>query len=489
MDEERLSETISNMAKDLEAAVAANGDLAAVISNPEKMAELLSRQQVESGGDDGNGSGSDSDKQTGKDGSGEEGEEVEEGEENEQTILEEYKLWRKNCRYMYSFVSETALTWPSLSIQFVRANTFENKMKDTKFGVTRNLLLTTHTSGEDDDYVKLASLQLPRSLTEKKVLTSEELETVNSRLKISKKYKQDVEVNKIRTNPFDSKVWSTINANGEVFVYNIDSKMNEVWKKKLEHHTMNGFGLSWDPNNQYQLVTGSEDKTIAVWDYQSADADADAKSVKPKIVYDDVHDDFVNDVRFSYKRNGVIGSVGEDKLFVLADSRSKSVSMKQVINKSTSFNSLTFSSFSENLVLFGGEDSNNYIYDLRRMDRCLHTLMGHKKSITNVEWDPFHENIVASSSMDRRVILWDLAKIGEEQLPEEAEDGVPELLMMHGGHTGGVNDFAFSPEIEWCLASCSDDNIVHVWGVKDEIVRGSDPDADADVEIDPSVLE
>lgn len=49
IDEKSLSETISNMAKGLEAAVAANGDLAAVMADPEKMAELLGKG---SGGDD-----------------------------------------------------------------------------------------------------------------------------------------------------------------------------------------------------------------------------------------------------------------------------------------------------------------------------------------------------------------------------------------------------------------------------------------------------
>ena len=98
-------------------------------------------------------------------------------------------------------------------------------------------------------------------------------------------------------------------------------------------------------------------------------------------------------------------------------------------------------------------------------------MMGHQKPITNVEWDPFHENVIASSSTDRRIILWDIHKIGEEQQPDEAEDGVPELIMMHGGHTGGVNDFQFSNEIPWCIASCSDDNIVHVWKVSRKVLE------------------
>lgn len=30
--------------------------------------------------------------------------------------------------------------------------------------------------------------------------------------------------------------------------------------------------------------------------------------------------------------------------------------------------------------------------------------------------------------------IWDLSRIGDEQTPEEEEDGPPELLFVHGGH-------------------------------------------------------
>lgn len=397
----------------------------------------------------------------GGDGDGDDPEQQQEEElDEEQTIVEEYKLWRKNCKYMYSFVSETALTWPSLSVQFFKGNTFINKTKDDKYSVARNLLLTTHSSGEDEDFIKIASMQLPRSIIDSKIkLTSNELETVNSRLKISKKIKQNIEVNKIRINPFDNRKFASINANGEVYVYETDEKMNISKEHSLKHHSENGFGLSWDPNNEYSLITGSEDKSIAIWDY--------SKQSTPIRVYGDEHSNYVNDVRFSYLKKGIFGSVGEDSQFILGDN--DKIHMKVNMNKV--MNSLTFSPFSENLIMFGSEDSNNYIYDLRKMDEQLHVLVGHNDSITNVEWDPFHENIVASSSMDRRVVLWDLNKIGEEQSQEESEDGVPELLMMHGGHTGGVNDFAFNPETPWLLASCSDDNIVHVWAAKEDVVQ------------------
>ena len=36
---------------------------------------------------------------------------------------------------------------------------------------------------------------------------------------------------------------------------------------------------------------------------------------------------------------------------------------------------------------------------------------------------------MASSGTDRRLHVWDLSKIGEEQSTEDAEDGPPELLV------------------------------------------------------------
>ena len=42
---------------------------------------------------------------------------------------------------------------------------------------------------------------------------------------------------------------------------------------------------------------------------------------------------------------------------------------------------------------------------------------------------PHNETSLASSGTDRRLHIWDLNKIAEEQSPEDAEDGPPELLV------------------------------------------------------------
>ncbi|KAG7728876.1 hypothetical protein KL948_003913 [Ogataea haglerorum] len=391
----------------------------------------------------------------------------------EMTILEEYKLWRKNCRYMYDFISETALTWPSLSIQWIPGGTFETKTKDTKISKTRNLLLTTHTSGEDVNYLKIASTQIPASVWENgPEITAEELQQINSRLRISKKLDQESEINRVRAMPQNSRVISTINGKGDVFVYHLDAKMNQENRTRLIHHTDNGYGLSWNPNVEGELATCSDDQTVAVWDIVRSETE-----ITPTSVFSN-HTSIVNDVRWHNFSGNSLGSVSEDKHFIYQDTRTKGPAIDTILSTKTSFNTLCFSRFSKYLFSAGGEDGNVYLYDLRDVSKPLHIMMGHTKSITNLEWDPFHENIVGSSSSDRRIILWDINKIGKEQLQDEMEDGVPELLMMHGGHTGGINDFQFSEEIPWTVASCADDNIVHLWKVNKKVVEEEPSEVD-----------
>ena len=59
----------------------------------------------------------------------------------------------------------------------------------------------------------------------------------------------------------------------------------------------------------------------------------------------------------------------------------------------------------------------------------MHTLRAHQSEILQLAWSPFHNSVLATASSDRRILVWDLSKIDTPQLPEEAEDGPPELLV------------------------------------------------------------
>lgn len=75
---------------------------------------------------------------------------------------------------------------------------------------------------------------------------------------------------------------------------------------------------------------------------------------------------------------------------------------------------------------------------MRNMKEALHIMEGHSSGVYQLNWAPFNETILGSCGADRRVHVWDVSRIGEEQSAEDAEDGPPELLFIHGGHTSKV---------------------------------------------------
>ena len=63
---------------------------------------------------------------------------------------------------------------------------------------------------------------------------------------------------------------------------------------------------------------------------------------------------------------------------------------------------------------------------------------------------------------------------GEEQNPEDAEDGPPELLFIHGGHTAKVADFSWNANDPWVISSVAEDNILQVWAMAENIYADED---------------
>mmetsp|Transcript_16467 Transcript_16467/g.37812 ORF Transcript_16467/g.37812 Transcript_16467/m.37812 type:complete len:84 (-) Transcript_16467:871-1122(-) len=61
-----------------------------------------------------------------------------------------------------------------------------------------------------------------------------------------------------------------------------------------------------------------------------------------------------------------------------------------------------------------------------------------------------------------------------EQSEEDAEDGPPELLFLHGGHTSKVSDLSWNFKDEWTIASVSEDNVLQVWNMAEEIYAGDE---------------
>eukprot|EP00850_Spirogloea_muscicola_P022410 SM000292S11265 [mRNA] locus=s292:84556:85301:- [translate_table: standard] len=83
-------------------------------------------------------------------------------EVEERLVNEEYKIWKKNTPFLYDLVITHALEWPSLSVQWL-PDKQEPAGKD--YSVQR-LILGTHTSENEQNYLMLAEVQLPLEDTE-----------------------------------------------------------------------------------------------------------------------------------------------------------------------------------------------------------------------------------------------------------------------------------------------------------------------------------
>ncbi|KAK0287335.1 Histone acetyltransferase type B subunit 2 [Friedmanniomyces endolithicus] len=403
-------------------------------------------------------------------------------------INEEYKIWKKNSVFLYDIMYSRALDWPTLTTQWLP----DVKQVPGKPMRTHRLLLGTHTSGQSIDYLRIAQFDLPMppaaTLADYNPTTEELGGYGASKEPIKFAVVQQIvhpgEVNKARYQPQNPDIIATWASDKNMYVWD-RTKHQSVPRGEdpkpqviLKGHTEEGFALEWNPHVEGQLLSGSGDTKVNLWDLQR-DFTLDAKTVKPSTTYTH-HSATVNDVQYhpSFGKN-LFGSVSDDLTFQLMDMRSSHLSRPAVIVKDAhadAINTLAFHPTLDKLFATGSADKTIGVFDLRFPDHGkIHNLEGHKDIITKIDWHPTDSAILASSSDDRRVIFWDLTRAGMEQTPEDAEDGPPDMLFMHGGHTNRVSDFSWNRNDPWVMCSAAEDNLVQVWRASRHLVEKLPP--------------
>ena len=391
---------------------------------------------------------------------------------------EEYKIWKKNSPFLYDLVVTHALEWPSLTCQW-----FPDKESPTGENYTQHrLLLGTHTSGQDQNYLQIASVQLPHTGSDGASNSAESrldlkqydedkgeigsYSATTARLTIVQKINHDGEINRARYCPQNCDLIATRTVSGKTYVFDRTKHSNTpsadgVCRPDivLEGQHKEGYGLAWSPLKQGWILAASEDETVAFWDindYTRGDNRLAAKTLFRG------HTSVVEDVAWHGHHESVFGSVGDDRQLLIWDVR-ETAPKYRVEAHTGEVNALAFSPENEHILVTGSSDKTVGVWDLRNLKVKLHSLESHTDEILSVCWSPHHPTVLASASADRRVNIWDLSKIGQEQSPEDAEDGPPELIFVHGGHTSRPTDLGWSPHMEWALTSAAEDNIVMVW--------------------------
>lgn len=368
-------------------------------------------------------------------------------EKQPKTVEEEYTLWKKNSTSMYDFVSETKLGWPSMAIEWIPTSDPETERQELLVGTL------TDKSEEDDsvnktNYLKFCKLNYPSG--------------GKNPLKVFKKFEHEGEINRIRVNSFDNNIIATINDTSVVNIF--DRKHGLVASLNNAHTEEDAFGLSFNKQKSNLLLSAATDGKCVLWDIEK----------KCKLEQIQLHSSIVNDVEFSYVNFNMFASVSDDKRLLINDIRSLDNKKTEIcVNAGTIFNAIALSPFSQNLVACAGEDAMVHLFDLRYTSNniALHQMSGHEGNITNLEFANYKDGILASAGEDRKLVYWDITKIGNEQTPDDAEDGVPEKIFVHGGHRSSINDFRLHPSIPWLTASTEEENYTQIYRPTEKITN------------------
>lgn len=377
-----------------------------------------------------------------------------------------------------------ALEWPTLTTQWLP----DVQAIPGKPFRTHRLLLGTHTSGQMDDYLQIAHINLPNppaaTIADYNPQTEELGGFGASKEQITfsvvQKIKHPTEVNKARYQPQNPNIIATWASDKNLYVWDRTKHPSVPGAESspqatLKGHKEEGFALEWNKSVEGQLLSGSQDNTVCVWDL-AKDWLQHNRVLQPTKTYTH-HASCVNDVQYhpSFAAN-LFGSVSDDCTIQIIDMRKPKPAVVFNAAHQDAINTLSFHPTLDMLLATGSADKTIGVFDMRFPEHGkIHSLQGHKDVITKVDWHPSDPAIIASSSDDRRVIFWDLSRAGMEQTPEDAEDGPPEMLFMHGGHTNRVSDFSWNKNDPWVMCSAAEDNLIQVWRASRHLVEKMPP--------------
>jgi len=271
-------------------------------------------------------------------------------------------------------------------------------------------------------------------------------------LRTAVEFKMPSDANRIAACPTQASLLAVKGCCGNVFLYDCKSPEGSEGsagcKATLsEEKPVEGYALEWSPSDVHFLSTGGHDGLLSIWDVQA----------QSKVWSTKAHEGPLNDLCHSANGQQLV-TLGEDHATVIWDVRAKSkASGFQVATEQLS---VDWNLSESHLLLTGGKDGVLHIWDMRQVHTPFKSLKGHHGEVVQVKWCPREvtdgvpNHFLASACAGGQTILWNMSA------DEPNEDGeAPEVLFIHSGHHGAVNDFGLAPLDDFLFCSVAEDNL------------------------------
>ncbi|SBT72122.1 chromatin assembly factor 1 P55 subunit, putative [Plasmodium malariae] len=427
--------------------------------------------------------------------------------------VDNYKYWQYNTILLYNVIMIYTCEWPSLFIEWI-----PNVCKNDEDIYYQDLIMGTYTT-EKNNYILILEVSLPSEELSHASFYYEKINDfrhnfcndTNKNFKMKNKIYHECEINKISCSPQNKDVIACFSSDGNINILNLGNYQYEENELKnntivnfdytLKGHLYQGWGIQWDSENNL-ISSCADDSYLCIWDINSGSTGATCTSagtgigvpyttssgsfggggggvgggrgggctVSPsynssnKGVVHPVIKFFNDNVPLQdccWKDNNVL-TVSDNGHINIYDIRNKSV-VSSIKATNCTLNSIDVNPHNKNIFATGGTNKEIDLWDIRFTNKSLHRIISQKETIIKLQWDKYQPGILSSSSSDKYIYFFDTNKIGIEQTYEDSQDGPPELIFIHGGHSSNILDFSLNSSYSMMISSISEDNTLHIW--------------------------
>ncbi|KNZ55465.1 hypothetical protein VP01_2670g6 [Puccinia sorghi] len=260
--------------------------------------------------------------------------------------------------------------------------------------------------------------------------------------------------------------WSEIHENqlvtgsGDGSIKLWDIMLNELPVQSWLEHTREVFCLDWNNLNKLCFASSSWDHLVKIW----------TPSRSESIMTIPAHDSCVYAARFSPSSADTLATCSSDGTLKTWDTRTKPTSRASLVIAAhpNEVLSLDWNKYATHYVATASVDRTVKIHDLRHAtttslnsNACVETLLGHQYAIRNVAWSPHAADQLASCGYDMTARVWAVPQIA----PKLPHPHPAALIGIHHLHKEFVFGLAWSLFQPGLLATASWDQQVHLWSL------------------------